>query len=157
MSSWIGVVGTALGAAIGAGSTLFAQKISFSRQERSEHKRTVREKTASFMAGTHEIYTHIVDVRRNRRSGGGDDTYLQALSSVSPKVCQTVLEELRMLAPSSITRAAENLWEHLRSNDVPRGRDLSSKAWDEWKAEYWTLRKNLVDQAKVSFLPSATP
>jgi hypothetical protein len=122
-------------------------------EARADSLRESRRKVAaSLIAGTHEIYLEIVDARRARREGGGDEAYLHALRSVQPLACQTSLEEWRLIGSGDAARCADLLWHHLRTHPVPRGHELGAGPWQEWKTSYWTLRSAFVESCRADVL-----
>jgi hypothetical protein len=89
---------------------------------------------ATALAATHQIYDDVRAARRRRRVGELDDGgYLSELKGISAREGQVSMEELRLLASESTVNSADALWHHLRSSDVPGGRELSSAAWVTWK------------------------
>jgi hypothetical protein len=116
-----------------------------------------RKLAATFLSETHRIYLDLVDARRKRRTGNDEPAYQTALRAIDPLVCQVTLEEWRLEAtPDSVARA-EALRDHLRSHDVPQGRDTTSTSWVNWKTRYWELRHAFVEHSRqdLAYDPAA--
>jgi hypothetical protein len=163
---------TILGAGIAATATLLAVALKFvfdARAEREKHTRELeklrlqlaearatallenrRQLFVNVLTTTHTIYREIVLTRRRRRQGRIDDAkYVALLREISPTEAQASVEESRLIAGRDTCERADVLWHHLRSTDVPKGVQLASREWSEWKERYWMLRHDLVAACKT--------
>jgi hypothetical protein len=118
--------------------------------ERASALTEIRRRTAAtYLADTHRIYLEMVDARRCRRAGHDDEEYHRRLRAISPAQCQLSLEEGRLVAVPRVVEKADALWAHLRGHVVPRGHDLTSAAWMQWKTEYWALRTAYISACRA--------
>ena len=100
---------------------------------------------AALLSQTNEMYDAVRRARRRRRLKEiSDSQFVAELQAISAHEGQVALEELRLLASTPTAACADALWHHLRSEEVPAGRELSSESWVAWKQSYWDLRHRLV-------------
>ncbi len=121
-------------------------------EQREDQSREDRRKVfASFLVATSSIYQLVNSARKARREAqrsqgqAADAEYRKALATIDATDAQFALEECRMLGRTKPIESAEELWAHLRGDDVAIGADLSAAAWTAWRERYWLLRKALVD------------
>jgi hypothetical protein len=104
---------------------------------------------AKFLAESLAIYTQITMIRQSWERDRDDAKCRDALLSISPADAQMAFEEVRLLASESVTEKADRLWQHLRGQDVPRGRRFDREDWTAWKDGHWALRKALISQGQA--------
>lgn len=160
-----------LGAVVGAAATLLSVAIKHfadMRVERAKHilelqkvrlqqegarldalwDRRIRA-LAEYLDGTQQLYRHISQTRSALTAGQiSDDEYTQRLRAAPAVDCQVMLEVLHLLVDGPTVTSASALWDHLRGEDFPRGRERSGRAWKEWKDTYWQLRNQLTQKAR---------
>src|SRR5664280_1352954 len=129
-------------------------RLSLEKERAATRQADLRVLYARLLAGTDAIYRQVVEARRERRDGLSNEGYARRLRDVSGSECQTVVEEVRLVAPGPTIGRTDELWRHLRSDPVVRGVDQGAATWRTWKEAYWSLRTALLEQCRNDLSPA---
>lgn len=145
MDGVIAVIGTLLGALLGASGAFLAQRTADRARERQRLADLRREAYVGFLAAVHRMFVQVSRIYRDHPSDPG---VVQQLAGVSPEAAQLCFEQVRLLASNDVAECASGLWSAMRRHSVPLGHDLSSDARRAWRNDYWTMRGDFTQAAR---------
>lgn len=147
MDNWTAVIGTLLGAVLGASGAYVAQRLNYRAQKKDRFAEAQREAYARWLIEIHrlEIGLKAIHIRHaaGRVSAEARDEEVAALTWVD---AQSRLEELRLLASNAAASASTTLWRHMGKNPEQAGDDSD---YEGWREKYWELRRMFVNTARA--------
>ncbi|MEU0877026.1 hypothetical protein ABZ345_00395 [Lentzea sp. NPDC005914] len=142
--NWLAALLTLAGTVVGASITLTAERMRWRRDQRERHLEARRDSYAGYLAALHttsesiravSLDEHDADVRRSSA----------ARAAFSTANLNAAREQIVLLAPASVVRAADKTFTTLRSlhDIVAQGGDLDSPNYRETLSVYQHALKDL--------------
>jgi hypothetical protein len=149
MDGIVAVIGTLLGALLGAAGTLIAQRNQHAHEATERQRALQREACIDWLRVIHELFESVRSASRAHRRGDIDaEEYGRRVRNLSSVRAQDSLETLRIVSGDGVTAGAAELWAHLRRQPVPIGQDASTEGWVRWDNQYWALRRAFINAAR---------
>lgn len=149
MDSAIAVAGTLAGVLLGGLVSFFTQRAVYKREALERLAAVRRETYLEFLSAVHQMFVAIQEIQRQVRDGSLDASAAsERLRSVPSHEAQNALENLRLVSSGSVAAAAARLWERMRRDDAPMGRNVTWRSFADWRHTYWGARRALVDSAR---------
>lgn len=145
------LAGAVVGAVIGGLGTFLLQRTAYRREYKERIAGLRREAYVHFLQSAYEMMENISEIHRDYRDGAIPSLDAKnRLRSASPKKTQASLENLRLVCDDEVAAVAARLWQHLRRSPSATGGELSPDRHEQWREEYWFIRRQLVDAARRS-------
>ncbi|WP_421108454.1 hypothetical protein [Streptomyces sp. NEAU-S77] len=109
---WLGPVNTLMGAGIGVGATLLADRLRWRREREALRQDTRRQAYASFMAALSEVYTRLHVIARE--GGSAEDAGRAAHEAFASSNLYPLRYELALIAPWEVMEPTNQVFWKIR-------------------------------------------
>lgn len=146
-AAWLGVIGTLLGAVVGTAGALLSQRLSEDRAARRAHDGMKRSCYVEFLGGCSELYeaTWACYVDAGFPRGLDSEDLRRSLRDLPTRRTRESLDELRLLAPARVVKAAQELMWLLRDGRVVGAQTNLPDPIRLWRRTYWERRHDLLE------------
>jgi hypothetical protein len=144
------LLGTLLGAVVGAAGTWLVQKDAYRQQARDKQRDIERAVVVQWLATSHKVYQIEQSAQRQLARDGDQAAYKAAFDAAPAAEALAALEELRLVCEPVVRESAESEWLHLRSTAAQFMNPEKPMNASQWREVYYDKKREFTEAARDS-------